>query len=64
MVCISTRKEIRCAPVIGTMSSDSDKDVEEEEGIEEEDEMFPHLSSGSSGGEDTGNVSNTLQQSY
>ncbi len=46
------------------MSSDSDKDVEEEEGIEEEDEMFPHLSSGSSGGEDTGNVSNTLQQSY
>uniref|UniRef100_A0A671MJ74 Mitogen-activated protein kinase-binding protein 1-like n=1 Tax=Sinocyclocheilus anshuiensis TaxID=1608454 RepID=A0A671MJ74_9TELE len=33
------------APVIGTMSSDSDKDMEEEEGIEEEDEMFPHLKS-------------------
>ncbi|XP_056333676.1 mitogen-activated protein kinase-binding protein 1 isoform X2 [Danio aesculapii] len=51
---LSTRKEIHSAPVIGTMSSDSDKDVEEEEGIEEEDEMFPHLSSGSSAGEDTG----------
>ncbi|XP_073784303.1 mitogen-activated protein kinase-binding protein 1 isoform X9 [Danio rerio] len=51
---LSARKEIHSAPVIGTMSSDSDKDVEEEEGIEEEDEMFPHLSSGSSAGEDTG----------
>ncbi|XP_073784304.1 mitogen-activated protein kinase-binding protein 1 isoform X10 [Danio rerio] len=47
---LSARKEIHSAPVIGTMSSDSDKDVEEEEGIEEEDEMFPHLSSGSSAG--------------
>ncbi|XP_073683651.1 mitogen-activated protein kinase-binding protein 1 [Garra rufa] len=51
---LSTRKEIHSAPVIGIMSSDSDKDVEEEEGIEEEDEMFPHLSSGSSAGEETG----------
>ncbi|XP_026142279.1 mitogen-activated protein kinase-binding protein 1 isoform X1 [Carassius auratus] len=51
---LSTRKEIHSPPVIGIMSSDSDKDVEEEEGIEEEDEMFPHLSSGSSGGEETG----------
>ncbi|XP_016129509.1 mitogen-activated protein kinase-binding protein 1 isoform X1 [Sinocyclocheilus grahami] len=51
---LGTRKENHSAPVIGTMSSDSDKDVEEEEGIEEEDEMFPHLSSGSSGGEETG----------
>ncbi|XP_067223200.1 mitogen-activated protein kinase-binding protein 1 isoform X3 [Chanodichthys erythropterus] len=51
---LSTRKEIHSAPVIGTMSSDSDKDVEEEEGIEDEDEMFPHMSSGSSTGEETG----------
>ncbi|XP_050989162.1 mitogen-activated protein kinase-binding protein 1 isoform X4 [Labeo rohita] len=51
---LSTSKEIHSVRVIGTMSSDSDKDVEEEEGIEEEDEMFPHLSSGSSAGEDTG----------
>ncbi|TRZ00658.1 hypothetical protein DNTS_012998 [Danionella cerebrum] len=51
---LSARKEIHSDPVIGIMSSDSDKDVEEEEGIEEEDEMFPHLSSGSSAGEDTG----------
>ncbi|XP_077095070.1 mitogen-activated protein kinase-binding protein 1 isoform X2 [Siphateles boraxobius] len=43
---LSTRKEIHSAPVIGTMSSDSDKDVEEEEGVEDEDEMFPRLSSG------------------
>ncbi|XP_067312021.1 mitogen-activated protein kinase-binding protein 1 isoform X1 [Pseudorasbora parva] len=43
---IGTRKEIHSAPVIGTMSSDSDKDVEEEEGIEDEDEMFPPMSSG------------------
>lgn len=56
-VCISTRKEIHSAPVIGTMSSDSDKDVEEEEGIEDEDEMFPRLSSG----EETGNTSDILQ---
>ncbi|XP_073726086.1 mitogen-activated protein kinase-binding protein 1 isoform X2 [Misgurnus anguillicaudatus] len=42
---IGTRKEVHSAPIIGTMSSDSDKDVEEEEGIEEEDEMFTHLSS-------------------
>lgn len=46
------------------MSSDSDKDVEEEEGIEDEDEMFPHMSSGSSTGEETGNASDILQQSY
>ncbi|XP_016342738.1 mitogen-activated protein kinase-binding protein 1-like isoform X3 [Sinocyclocheilus anshuiensis] len=51
---LSARNEIHSAPVIGTMSSDSDKDVEEEEGIEEEDEMFPRMSSGSSGGEETG----------
>ncbi|ROJ78807.1 Mitogen-activated protein kinase-binding protein 1 [Anabarilius grahami] len=51
---LSTRKEIHSAPVIGIMSSDSDKDVEEEEGIEDEDEMFPHMSSGSSTGEETG----------
>lgn len=62
--CASTRKEIHSAPVIGTMSSDSDKDVEEEEGIEDEDEMFPHMSSGSSTGEETGNPSDILQQSY
>lgn len=64
LVYISTSKEIHSVRVIGTMSSDSDKDVEEEEGIEEEDEMFPHLSSGSSAGEDTGNASDILQQSY
>uniref|UniRef100_A0A9J8BSQ1 Mitogen-activated protein kinase binding protein 1 n=1 Tax=Cyprinus carpio carpio TaxID=630221 RepID=A0A9J8BSQ1_CYPCA len=40
---LSTRKKMH----IGTMSSDSDKDMEE-------DEMFPHISSGSSGGEETG----------
>ncbi|XP_051723253.1 mitogen-activated protein kinase-binding protein 1 isoform X2 [Ctenopharyngodon idella] len=51
---LSTKKENHSAPVIGTMSSDSDKDVEEEEGIEDEDEMFPHMSSGSSTGEETG----------
>ncbi|XP_051579389.1 mitogen-activated protein kinase-binding protein 1-like isoform X1 [Myxocyprinus asiaticus] len=51
---LSTRREIHSAPVTGTMSSDSDKDVEEEECIEEEDEMFPHLSSGSSASEETG----------
>ncbi|XP_059374553.1 mitogen-activated protein kinase-binding protein 1-like isoform X3 [Carassius carassius] len=43
----STRKKIHSAPVIGTMLSDSDKDLEE-------DEMFPHMSSGSSSGEETG----------
>lgn len=44
------------APAIGTMSSDSDKEPEEEECIEEEDENnFPRLSSGSSTGEETGN---------
>ncbi|XDV42859.1 hypothetical protein PO909_011451, partial [Leuciscus waleckii] len=43
---LGTRKEIHSAPVIGIMSSDSDKDVEEEEGIEDDDEMFPRLSSG------------------
>ncbi|XP_057199501.1 mitogen-activated protein kinase-binding protein 1 isoform X2 [Triplophysa rosa] len=48
---VSTRRDVHSAPVIGTMSSDSDKDVEEEEGIEEEDEMFPQLSSS---GEETG----------
>ncbi|XP_051502996.1 mitogen-activated protein kinase-binding protein 1-like isoform X2 [Myxocyprinus asiaticus] len=51
---LSTRREIHSAPVIANMSSDSDKDVEEEECIEEEDEMFPHLSSGSSASEETG----------
>lgn len=45
------------APAVGTMSSESDKEPEEEEGIEEEDEYaFPHLSSGSSTGEETGNL--------
>ncbi|KAF4084126.1 hypothetical protein AMELA_G00125290 [Ameiurus melas] len=52
---VSTRREVHSAPAIGTMSSDSDKEPEEEEGIEEEDEYnFPHLSSGSSTGEETG----------
>ncbi|XP_052010183.1 mitogen-activated protein kinase-binding protein 1-like [Xyrauchen texanus] len=51
---LSTRREIHSAPVIANMSSDSDKDMEEEECIEEEDEMFPHLSSGSSASEETG----------
>lgn len=45
------------APALGTMSSDSDKEPEEEECITEEDEHnFPHLSSGSSTGEDTGKL--------
>lgn len=45
------------APAVGTMFSDSDKEPEEEEGIEEEDEYnFPHRSSGSSTGEETGNL--------
>ncbi|XP_022528685.2 mitogen-activated protein kinase-binding protein 1 isoform X1 [Astyanax mexicanus] len=49
------RKEVYSAPAIGTMSSDSDKEAEEEEGIEEEDEdNFVHLSSGSSTGEENG----------
>ncbi|XP_072545475.1 mitogen-activated protein kinase-binding protein 1 isoform X2 [Salminus brasiliensis] len=52
---ISTRREVCSAPAIGTMSSDSDKEAEEEEGIEEEDEdNFAHLSSGSSTGEENG----------
>ncbi|MCJ8736812.1 hypothetical protein PDJAM_G00016700 [Pangasius djambal] len=52
---VSTRREVHSAPPIGTMSSDSDKEPEEEDGIEEEDECnFPHLSSGSSTGEETG----------
>lgn len=54
---LSTRRDVHSAPAIGTMSSDSDKEPEEEEGIEEEDEYnFPHLSSGSSTGEETGNL--------
>lgn len=57
---ISTRRDVHSVPVIGTMSSDSDKDVEEEEGIEEEDEMFPQLSSS---GEETGNSSDIPQPS-
>lgn len=45
------------ASAIGTMSSDSDKEPEEEEGIEEEDEYnFRHLSSGSSTGDEAGNL--------
>lgn len=45
------------APAIRTMSSDSDKEPEEEEGIEDEDEYnFPHLCSGSSSTEETGNL--------
>ncbi|XP_058255005.1 mitogen-activated protein kinase-binding protein 1 isoform X2 [Hemibagrus wyckioides] len=52
---VSTRRDVHSAPAIGTMSSDSDKEPEEEEVIEEEDEYnFPHLSSGSSTGEETG----------
>ncbi|XP_062864086.1 mitogen-activated protein kinase-binding protein 1 [Trichomycterus rosablanca] len=47
----SPRKEVHSAPAVGTIFSDSDKEVEEEEGIEEEDE-FPHPSSGSSTGEE------------
>lgn len=49
---LSTRREVHSAPA---MYSDSDKEPEEEEGIEEEYEYnFPHLSSGSSTGEETG----------
>ncbi|XP_017555318.1 mitogen-activated protein kinase-binding protein 1 isoform X2 [Pygocentrus nattereri] len=52
---VSTRRDVHSAPPIATMSSDSDKEAEEEEGIEEEDEdNFPHLSSGSSTGEENG----------
>ncbi|KAM9466086.1 mitogen-activated protein kinase-binding protein 1 isoform 2-T2 [Clarias gariepinus] len=52
---VSPRREVHNAPALGTMSSDSDKEPEEEECITEEDENnFPHLSSGSSTGEDTG----------
>lgn len=44
-------------PAICTMSSDSDKEPEEEEVIEDEDEYnFPYLCSGSSTGEETGNL--------
>lgn len=57
----STRRDVHSAPVIGTMSSDSDKDVEEEDGIEEEDEMFPQLSSS---GEETGKSSDTPQLNW
>ncbi|KAK3537221.1 hypothetical protein QTP70_003379 [Hemibagrus guttatus] len=54
---VSIKKDVHSAPAIGTMSSDSDKEPEEEEGIEEEDEYnFPHLSSDSSTGEETGNL--------
>ncbi|KAL2099090.1 hypothetical protein ACEWY4_005570 [Coilia grayii] len=53
---LSMRREVQSAPAIGTMSSDSDKEAEEEEGIEEEDEelAYPLTSSGSSTGEDNG----------
>ncbi|XP_063040492.1 mitogen-activated protein kinase-binding protein 1 isoform X2 [Engraulis encrasicolus] len=53
---LSTRREVHSAPAIGTMSSDSDKEEVEEEGIEEEDEelAYPLTSSGSSTGEDNG----------
>ena len=53
----STRRDIHSAPPIVTMSSDSDKELEEEEGIEEEDEedlISPYTVSGSSPGEETG----------
>ena len=57
VVWLSTRRDVHSAPPIATMSSDSDKEVEEEEGVEEEDEdNFPHLSSGSSTGEENGNL--------
>ncbi|XP_046873401.1 mitogen-activated protein kinase-binding protein 1 [Hypomesus transpacificus] len=53
---LSTRRDIHSAPPIVTMSSDSDKELEEEEGIEEEDEedlISPYTVSGSSPGEET-----------
>lgn len=43
---------MRIAQAVGTMSSESDKEPEEEEG----EYNFPHLSSGSSTGEETGNL--------
>eukprot|EP00063_Salmo_salar_P091888 XP_014066723.1 PREDICTED: mitogen-activated protein kinase-binding protein 1-like isoform X2 [Salmo salar] len=52
---LSTRREVHSTPPIVTMSSDSDKEVEEE-GIEEEDEeerVSPYMVSGCSAGEDT-----------
>ncbi|XP_047677373.1 mitogen-activated protein kinase-binding protein 1 isoform X3 [Tachysurus fulvidraco] len=52
---VSIRKDVHSAPAVGTMFLDSDKEPEEEEVIEEEDEYnFPHRSSGSSTGEETG----------
>ncbi|TSO25185.1 Mitogen-activated protein kinase-binding protein 1 [Bagarius yarrelli] len=52
---VSHRGEVHSVPVLGPISSDSDKELEEEEVIEEEDNYnFPHLSSGSSTGEETG----------
>ncbi|XP_046712603.1 mitogen-activated protein kinase-binding protein 1 isoform X3 [Silurus meridionalis] len=52
---VSTRREVLRVPAVGIMSSDSDKDLEEEEGIEEEDEYnSTQISSGSSTGEETG----------
>lgn len=57
LLVLSTMREIHSAPAPGIMSSDSDKEAEEEEGIEEEDEdNFNHLSSGSSTGEENGNL--------
>ncbi|KAK6304673.1 hypothetical protein J4Q44_G00252590 [Coregonus suidteri] len=53
---LSTRREVHSTPPIVTMSSDSDKDLEEEEGIEEEDEedrISPYMVSGCSAGEET-----------
>ncbi|XP_048829943.1 mitogen-activated protein kinase-binding protein 1 isoform X2 [Brienomyrus brachyistius] len=55
------RREIRSVPVLATMSSDSDKEVdgdcieEEEEAGKAEDQISLHISSGSSTGDDTGN---------
>ncbi|XP_070985027.1 mitogen-activated protein kinase-binding protein 1-like isoform X4 [Oncorhynchus clarkii lewisi] len=52
---LSTRREVHITPPIVTMSSDSDKEVEEE-GIEEEDEeerVSPYMVSGCSAGEKT-----------
>uniref|UniRef100_A0A4W5R4L5 Mitogen-activated protein kinase binding protein 1 n=1 Tax=Hucho hucho TaxID=62062 RepID=A0A4W5R4L5_9TELE len=52
---LSTRREVHSTPPIVTMSSDSDKEVEEE-GIEEEDEeerVSPYMVSGCSPGEET-----------
>ncbi|XP_018619681.1 mitogen-activated protein kinase-binding protein 1 isoform X2 [Scleropages formosus] len=66
---VSLRREVHSAPLLTAISSDSDKDVEED-GIEEEDEdeevldeISLHMSSGSSTGDETGNVERTDMRS-